>query len=405
MKSKRTHSEKTSADKTAIGFDYQYYYFLWKVLSLNKGESAGLEVLDDVHTELQDSYQILYQLKHTVQQKNDNTAVNMATLDKDLWKTISNWVQVIEDPKDNRTLLSAQLEFISKTIFVLTSNKSSSQANKFINSVSNYQTKVVLIATFLKEINEIKKSTKDTVVSTYISMLINLKKAVLKQFIYKIHFELDENDLIQKCKDAIKADKVAENKINDVFSSIDSAIRADNFINIKQGKKIQISFDDFYLKYQKYYSKGRDEKLIIRSFPQHLPDKLQEQTFIKQILEIEDIPTDDIESIAEFTLMRLKLVNNMDYWLQQGELTSEEMDESKTDIILEWKNNFREHTRQEIPESEFNNNAIKLLDTMRNKKLTLSDTPLKIELSNGYFYELSNEPQIGWRKDWKKYKK
>lgn len=46
---KKTHVEKTSADKNEIGFKYQYYYFLWKVLSLTPNQSVGLEILDDVH--------------------------------------------------------------------------------------------------------------------------------------------------------------------------------------------------------------------------------------------------------------------------------------------------------------------------------------------------------------------
>ena len=50
MGKEKTHIEKTAAETKSIGFDYQYYFFLWKLLSLRKGESVGLEVKDDVHT-------------------------------------------------------------------------------------------------------------------------------------------------------------------------------------------------------------------------------------------------------------------------------------------------------------------------------------------------------------------
>ena len=66
MSIEKTHVDKTSAETKSIGFEYQYYFFLWKVLSLEHGETVGLEVKDDVHTELNDSTQILYQLKHTI---------------------------------------------------------------------------------------------------------------------------------------------------------------------------------------------------------------------------------------------------------------------------------------------------------------------------------------------------
>ena len=47
----KTQIEKTAAETKSIGFDYQYYFFLWKLLSLETGESVGLEVKDDVHTQ------------------------------------------------------------------------------------------------------------------------------------------------------------------------------------------------------------------------------------------------------------------------------------------------------------------------------------------------------------------
>ncbi len=95
----RTQINKTSADKTAIGFDYQYYFFLWKILSLRTGQSIGLEVKDDVHIET-DKQNYFYQIKHSVQKKNDGGTINLTTSDEDLWKTISNWVKVIVDEND-----------------------------------------------------------------------------------------------------------------------------------------------------------------------------------------------------------------------------------------------------------------------------------------------------------------
>lgn len=67
MVSKKTQSEKISSEKKSIGFDFQYYFFLWKLLSLKEGESVGLEVKDDVHTELDNDFHIYYQVKHTTQ--------------------------------------------------------------------------------------------------------------------------------------------------------------------------------------------------------------------------------------------------------------------------------------------------------------------------------------------------
>jgi hypothetical protein len=59
---KTQHADKTSAEDKSIGFDYQYYYFLSKLLNLKKGQVLGLEVMDDVHSELNDNTKILVQL-------------------------------------------------------------------------------------------------------------------------------------------------------------------------------------------------------------------------------------------------------------------------------------------------------------------------------------------------------
>ena len=62
--SNKTHIEQTSADAIAVAFDYQYYYFLFKLFSLNHGESVGLEVKDDVHTELNNNIIPFYTNTH-----------------------------------------------------------------------------------------------------------------------------------------------------------------------------------------------------------------------------------------------------------------------------------------------------------------------------------------------------
>ena len=39
----------TSADTKQIGFEYQYLYFIARLLQLSPGDEVGYEALDDVH--------------------------------------------------------------------------------------------------------------------------------------------------------------------------------------------------------------------------------------------------------------------------------------------------------------------------------------------------------------------
>jgi hypothetical protein len=115
----KSFSEKTSADSTSIGFEYQYYYFLDRLLNLKPGQSVGLEVKDDVHTALNADFNILVQLKHTVQNNAKGDPIALTELDSDLWKTLYNWSQVISDSAEGRGSHAAQKRFVENTRFHL----------------------------------------------------------------------------------------------------------------------------------------------------------------------------------------------------------------------------------------------------------------------------------------------
>jgi hypothetical protein len=59
MAAEMQHTDKTGAADKSIGFDFQYYYFLWRLLNLKTNETIGLEVMNDVHTELTNNRQVL----------------------------------------------------------------------------------------------------------------------------------------------------------------------------------------------------------------------------------------------------------------------------------------------------------------------------------------------------------
>ena len=400
----RTQINKTSADKTAIGFDYQYYFFLWKILSLRTGQSIGWEVKDDVHIET-DKQNYFYQIKHSVQKKNDGGTINLTTSDKDLWKTISNWVKVIVDENDGRKEIDNQLVFLEKTTFILASNKSSTSRNIFLNGVAEYQDSKKDFSTVKSMVQELLKKTEDKNISEYINTLLKVDDKVFENFLKKLRFELDENDIFEKCKEAIKADKILENKIDDVFRSLDSALRKDNFIAITGGEKVLITFEEFYKTYRRHYDIARNDKLLIRPFDGLLPNKLEEQIFIKQLLDVEDVQEFDIENIAEFTRFKFKLQNNLSKWFQDGEITNNEIEAFENEAITQWKNEFRPKYRGNIEDSEIDRLALKILDEIRKRKLSISHQELETDMSNGVFYSLSDRPVIGWRNDWEsKYK-
>lgn len=403
LSSKR--SDVTSADDKALGFEYQYYFFLWKVISLQPGESVGLEELDDVHTNLNEKHKVLYQLKHTVQTKADGKPKNLSRLDIDFWKTVYNWASIITDSEENRSSKEAQHEFLKNTSFVLATNKDN-QNNPILEKISEVSLGKIEVSELIAVINSAWKDCRNQTIKSYIEKLVRLDSEILQTFLQQIHVDTNLDDILEKCKLAIKGAKIDESRIDDVFRQLDSAIRQDNFLEIKKGSKVHISFESFFQKYRRYYELGRLTYRSIKPYQKTLPPNLTDQIFIQQLLDIRDFQEDDIESIANYTRERLMLLANIAEWQQRGEVTRNELLEFDQEAFTLWKNVYRRSYRQDETENGKNENAIAIIDHLREKNLKLGSQELSLEMSNGKYYELSNEPRIGWKKTWKEnYKK
>ncbi|MCR9017511.1 hypothetical protein [Aquiflexum gelatinilyticum] len=405
MSNDKKHTEKTAAESKSIGFDYQYYFFLWKVLLLQPNESVGLEVKDDVHTDLSNNHQVLYQLKHTIKKNADGSLANLTTSDLDMWKTFSNWSKVISDKNDSRSIPQAQLSFVEKTSFVLASNKSSNESNKVVLIIRKLQIGTKNENDVRTYFQSLATSTKNKDLKSYVKDVLNLAPKVLEQFLLNTFFHLDDDDILTKCKEAIKSKMIPQEKIDQAFMLIDSRLRADNFLQIKDGVKLEISFNEFYIKYRRYFDIFRNSTLIVQEYKGVLPDKLEYQIFIKQLLEIGFVESDDFEYISRLTSFKLKLLNNLEDWKREGEITDLEIKRFKENAFTLWDNEFRLQNMGTFSEEEYNNKGIEVLRSVLKHSFNLVGQELDIDMCNGKFYSLSDEPIIGWRKDWKKYKK
>ncbi|URM12253.1 hypothetical protein KLK36_17795 [Vibrio anguillarum] len=197
---------------------------------------------------------------------------------------------------------------------------------------------------------------------------------------------------------------IDERHVENVFKLVDSSIREDNFINIKKGVKCVVSFDDFYRKYRKHFQNHQNEGLVLYDFNEIIPDRIEEFTFIKQLIDIGDISESDNDEIVEFATYMISAKKNLNSWLENGELTNMQLNNEKSQSILEWKNKWRKTYRGELNEEEHSKLAIKLVDTLRDSPLNFNSLPKDLTFSNGFLYYLSDLPEIGWRKDWSKYK-
>lgn len=410
MAEQKTLQEQHTAGPQAIGFDYQFYYFMFLAINLTHGQKIGFEVKDDVHFDKEDGTTILYQTKHTVVKNATGNLQNLTTLDIDLWKTLSNWIDFINAEKTNT-------DFLNRHSFILVTNKSENN-NDFINALSLFK-KDNDLQKVLSKINDLENKTQDETLKNYIKKFTKFNKNKLRSFLHKLTIETGENEIIEKIKKRILEKYYGANLVEPIFESLSSNLNLAKYLDIKAGQRFEISCEDFSKRFGKCFKVATEIRpLPKREFPVLLPDDLESQTFIKQLLDIGEIQSGS-NYIRDYTTHMLKFINNFTYWSEEESfILLTDVEDFKKNSIQIWINEFRTKYRTierqlgsgssiNDLEDEIKNLGIALVDYIKKQDLSIPGfSSLGLEFSNGHYYALSNDLEIGWHFDWKnKYKK
>ena len=395
----RTRAEITSADDKIIGTDFQYFYFIKCLLDIKKNESVGYEAKDDVHIEVNNGKLVLIQAKHTIKTNSQGQKINLTNMDKDFWKTLANWIEFICDKNEGREEIEKQIDITKNTKFILLTNKNNNNKNTVLPMIRNYQEGYSKIEVLIEKIKELE--TEDDDIKGYINTIIKKSKKILKHFFANIEVVFNNDTIIQDIKERIRAYMIREDRVDDVFDALFSKLKQEFFEKVNNREKQIISYDQWINRYRIVFDSFRTTVLPIRKYTSALPSNLNEQPFIKELIEIGDIAEDDLPTIAEFTATMLESSINIQKWYDDGEITKEEEIDFHQDAKLRWKNNHRKNHRATKRNGMLeNDNALKCLDELRETVLKMQETELSMEFSNGEFYYLSNEGRIGWLLKW-----
>ena len=407
MDETKSIQEQHTAGAQAIGFDYQFYYFMLLALELRHGQKVGFEVKDDVHIDKADGTTILFQTKHSVLTSSNGAIQNLTTLDSDLWKTLSNWTNFIKKGKEN---------YLNKHSFVLATNKNEN-SNQFINALHQFKIDED-IDNILAKLNDIKTKTKDETLQKYIENLISLDKTKLSSFLSKISIETGVDEIIKRIKNKLLELYRENHIVETIYDSLYSNLQLSKYLEIKSGQKFEITFADFNKKFGKCFKVSTGvQKLPTRNFPILLPENPEEQIFIKQLLDVGEIQAGS-QDVIKYTTLMLKFLRHYTYWSdEENFILFSEAEDFKKDSISRWDNEFKGKYRQierkissgttiESLESEIKDLSIGLVEYIRRLDLSIGDyLPLGVDFTNGHYYLLSNKLEIGWHFDWQnKYK-
>lgn len=391
--------DKFSAGEKVIGFDYQFYYFMCLALELKHGQKVGFEVKDDIHIDKADGSTVLFQAKHTVQSKEDGSPQNLATLDIDLWKTLSNWSEMIKTSES----------ILSNHYFCLITNKSDDN-NQFLDALSLFKTdgKIDVVIEILQDL---KLKTKDRNIKSYIKNVLSLGKKRINELFKKLKIETGIDDIVNKVKMKIFECTKNIDLVDPVFESLATNLNVAKYLDIKNRKKFEITFDDFNERFGKCFRIAFEKKpLPKRTFAIKLPEDLEEQTFIKQLIDIGEVTSGSFK-IIDYTTQMLQVLNHLSYWSDNNFILPTEMEEFQKEAIAKWTNEFNAKYRQierkinsgssiEDLEVDIQLLGLEIIDFLRKENLTIADDVLGVVLSNGHYYALSDKPVIGWHYDW-----
>jgi hypothetical protein len=414
----KEQSKRSAADIFAA-FEYQWNYFVLRLLKENDdAATVSFELHDDVDTQTEEGI-TLYQIKHSVRKSSKGETINLSNRDTDLWKTISIWMTFIEEQPD----------ILENTKFQLITNKAISK-NKFVEAIEAFHDthSVEDLKSAFVTIKESKRTEKSKIesdksvnnhlnVSQIISDLLN--KDYLKEFSSRISIS-KTSDILKEDIKRIMGNRFGlnYNRIDWVYNKLMTSLKDDSIVNIINKTPVSYNGSIFTERYQSILDIGR-KKLNFRFdySLDNLSGDFRDFLFIKQLISIDDTKDDDLDRIADLTKNWLFFNNNLQEHWNNNDIIHEDVKRLTEDVYAKWRTYYHSNHRRIISEatcSELCEAGCNTVDSMRQCEFLLADTPLGNFLSEGCIYYYSNSateiipdlPLIGWHRDWKnKFKK
>ena len=398
----------SNAGGSIAGFIYQIYYFLYRLLTMQRGETVSLEKIDDVGKETEkEETRTYYQLKHSINSKPSDIK-RMSDRDTDLWKTLSMWVNIIKKQGDE----NAQRAWIEQSEFVIISNKTT-DTNHFFQllgecqknkreweDLKKYMAEQAAVESKDKKTEKEAKEKEDKKNIYYYTKNVN-EFALLKEFLLKVKPEFKSDDNIVSDIDFWLVNQQhfreanAKNMRRTLYGKIAEMLK---------GKVLEYDLEGFDKDFGELFRKMKDRKFVATNKVVVVPEKPLEQTFIKQLRDIDDFKSKSIEKVKELTEQRLRFEN--DYYNALDAGGDDDRVSFERDVKTRWDNHFGEQN-DEINEhstpDEIKNAAKAVVKGVRGEYPIFDGEALNADSSNGCFYYFSDgkTPRIGWRYDWK----
>ena len=404
----------TAMDKIG-GFVYQFYCFLYHVLTMNKGEEVSFEKLDDAAIESGNLITLL-QAKHTVRVSADGQLRQLTNRSSDMWKALDVWRELIVGKESENRTKEEKEEYIRNHKFVFVSNKQPA-GNKIVSLCEEVKTVgqgESRIDQVLDEIiNEGRPSSvpadsqTKTTTRTVQMMIDDLKGFDLREsFLKNVVFEtITQDEIKAKCIEHI-TDRVrfSEEDADSVFDDFLTEAVKDFFDKANVGESLGYTYEEQKKRFERVFQYHREEPLDFRIEIEQYKKEFLDLVCIQQLIRVKDLAASETEKVAKYASHYLSFKNRYDKLKEDSKILESEDELFRADAITFWENevsNAYDGMNDNASEEDVVKKAKKLLYEVRKHQLTLRQSLLILPISNGAFYYLSDECIIGWHKNWR----
>ncbi len=394
-----SEEQKHTAADSIAGMVYQVYYYLKQLLLLQPGETASLELLDDVAS-VSDERIRYFQLKHTSEANK-----RMTKRDHDLWKTLAMWVEIIQSKGRDEE----QKQWLLDSEYVLLTNKKT-ENNDFVTLLKEFKKDATKDKNWKKLCDFIdKQATKNAPKEDGKLVDVDKYAKTLKEFKYKKDFlqrvvvEEQTDEEIQKSIIKILVNNKYIDEINApaLMKALYGELLCSFKDTIQNSIESKYSDEEFNKGFGKYFHAYSKRRFLPPQYSIPIKGSPDDFIFIKQLLDINDTKA----ATEKRKLMLVREMLNFDeaYNLAINSITHDEQIQFEYNVHSKWDNIFLNIYQSGNSGANDEEKARNVLFETRQIKLEFVEGESIETFSNGCYYYFSNlkHPTIGWRKDWK----
>lgn len=409
-----TEDKHTAMDKVG-GFTYQFYCFLYHLLTMNRGEEVSFEKWDDAAVDKGNMITML-QAKHTVKVGAEGKTPYLTDRAPDLWKAIDVWRDLIIGGKGEKKTRDKMQDYIKGHEFVFICNKqvASNKLSKLCNELKTniYDNPIEKVDKVLDEINNEGVSDKTTSCEngqkkyrSVQSMINDLKNFELRsEFLRNVKFETkSQEDIKKECVDYIAdhvrfSDEDAESVFDDFFAE---AVK-DLFDRADKGQPLQYTLDEQKKRFERVFQYHREEDLDFQFKTEQYKKEFLDLVCIQQLIKVRDFAASETVEVAKHASYFYSFKNRYYELKDNNRFLDKEEQEFFENAYAFWENEFKHAYKgtADANEDVIIEKAGDLLYEVRKHQLTLRQKALSQYISDGAFYYLSDECIIGWHRDW-----